>query len=78
MKRRIGWEADNLTGVEVAKQLEAGGADLIAVHGRTREPVSYTHLDVYKRQLYKRAMFDTLRFRDGKRYEDQFFMLRWV
>ena len=26
-------------------------------------------------KLYKRAMFDTLRFRDGKRYEDQFFML---
>ena len=25
-------------------------------------------------KLYKRAMFDTLRFRDGKRYEDQFML----
>ena len=37
VKMRIGWDADHLTGVEVAKQLEANGADLIAVHGRTRE-----------------------------------------
>ena len=37
VKMRIGWDADHLTGVEVAKQVEANGADLIAVHGRTRE-----------------------------------------
>ena len=29
VKMRIGWDADHLTGVEVAKQLEANGADLI-------------------------------------------------
>lgn len=37
VKMRIGWDADHLTGVEVAKQCEANGADLLAVHGRTRE-----------------------------------------
>ena len=28
----------------------ACGSDVIAVHARSYEPVSYTHLDVYKRQ----------------------------
>lgn len=37
VKMRIGWDETNLTGVEVAKQCEANGADLLAVHGRTRE-----------------------------------------
>ena len=37
--------------------------------------VSYELGDFAWNKLYKRAMFDTLRFRDGKRYEDQFFML---
>ena len=37
VKMRIGWDEANLTGVEVAKQCEANGADLLAVHGRTRE-----------------------------------------
>ena len=37
VKMRIGWDEPNLTGVEVAKQCEANGADLLAVHGRTRE-----------------------------------------
>ena len=45
VKMRIGWDADNLTGVEVAKQLEAGGADLIAVHGRTREQMYIPPID---------------------------------
>ena len=37
VKMRIGWDAEQLTGVAVARQCEANGADLIAVHGRTRE-----------------------------------------
>lgn len=37
VKMRIGWDEANLTGVEVAKQCEGNGADLLAVHGRTRE-----------------------------------------
>ncbi len=31
VKMRIGWDAEHLTGVEVAKQCEANGADLIAI-----------------------------------------------
>ena len=46
VKMRIGWDADHLTGVEVAKQLEANGADLIAVHGRTREQMYIPPIEV--------------------------------
>ena len=45
VKMRIGWDTDHLTGVEVAKQLEANGADLIAVHGRTREQMYIPPID---------------------------------
>lgn len=37
VKMRIGWDEAHRTGVEVAKQCEGNGADLLAVHGRTRE-----------------------------------------
>lgn len=46
VKIRIGWDAEHLTGVEVAKQCEANGADLIAVHGRTREQMYIPPIDV--------------------------------
>ncbi len=36
-KIRIGWTADSINAVECAKILEQNGADMIAVHGRTRE-----------------------------------------
>ena len=36
VKIRKGWDEDNVNAVEVAKALEAGGADAITVHGRTR------------------------------------------
>ena len=45
VKMRIGWDADHLTGIEVAKQSEANGADLIAVHGRTREQMYVPPID---------------------------------
>lgn len=45
VKMRIGWDADHLTGVEVAKQCEANGADLLAVHGRTREQMYIPPID---------------------------------
>ena len=45
VKMRIGWDADHMTGVEVAKQLEGNGADLIAVHGRTREQMYIPPID---------------------------------
>lgn len=37
VKMRIGWDEDNICAVEFAKRMEAAGADLITVHGRTRE-----------------------------------------
>ena len=36
-KIRIGWDANSINAVEVAKIIEAAGAAAIAVHGRTRE-----------------------------------------
>lgn len=36
-KIRAGWDSNNLNAVEVAKILEYNGADMVAVHGRTRE-----------------------------------------
>ncbi|HWQ79354.1 MAG TPA: tRNA dihydrouridine synthase DusB [Anaerovoracaceae bacterium] len=37
VKIRIGWDAENVNAVEIAKALEAAGAKAIGVHGRTRE-----------------------------------------
>ena len=56
VKMRIGWDADHLTGVEVAKQCEANGADLIAVHGRTREQMYIPPIDAGAIAAIKRAV----------------------
>lgn len=45
VKMRVGWDADHMTGVEVAKQCEGNGADLLAVHGRTREQMYIPPID---------------------------------
>lgn len=37
VKIRSGWDDENINAVEFAKRLEYNGADLITVHGRTRE-----------------------------------------
>jgi nifR3 family TIM-barrel protein len=37
VKIRAGWDEDNVNAVEFAKALEAAGAAMITVHGRTRE-----------------------------------------
>ncbi len=37
VKIRIGWDSQHICGAEFAKRLEASGAALITVHGRTRE-----------------------------------------
>jgi len=37
VKMRIGWDRDSLNAVEFARVIEDAGADLICVHGRTRE-----------------------------------------
>jgi tRNA-dihydrouridine synthase B len=36
-KIRIGWDADSINAVEIAKVIESAGASAIGVHGRTRE-----------------------------------------
>lgn len=46
VKIRIGWDEDTINAVEVAKRIEAAGADAITVHGRTKAqmyapPVNY-------------------------------------
>ena len=56
VKMRIGWDADHLTGVEVAKQVEANGADLIAVHGRTREQMYVPPIDAGAIAAIKQAV----------------------
>ena len=56
VKMRIGWDADHLTGVEVAKQCESNGADLIAVHGRTREQMYIPPIDAGAIAAIKRAV----------------------
>ena len=38
VKMRIGWDAEHLTGVEVAKQCEANGADLMIGRGALGDP----------------------------------------
>lgn len=37
VKLRIGWDAETMNGVELAKRCEAAGAALLTVHGRTRK-----------------------------------------
>ena len=56
VKMRIGWDAEHLTGVEVAKQCEANGADLIAVHGRTREQMYVPPIDAGAIAAIKQAV----------------------
>lgn len=56
VKMRIGWDVDHLTGIEVAKQCEANGADLIAVHGRTREQMYVPPIDAKAIAAIKQAV----------------------
>lgn len=49
VKIRIGWDENSINAVEVAKRIEAAGADAITVHGRTKvqmyaPPVNYEEI----------------------------------
>ena len=53
VKIRIGWDEDSINAVEVAKRIEAAGADAITVHGRTKvqmyaPPVHYSEIAAVK------------------------------
>lgn len=56
VKMRIGWDAARMTGVEVARQCAANGADLLAVHGRTREQMYIPPIDTAAIAAIKRAV----------------------
>ncbi len=45
VKIRTGWDKDSVNAVEVAKRVEAAGADAITVHGRTREQMYASGID---------------------------------
>ncbi|MGN0984512.1 MAG: tRNA dihydrouridine synthase DusB [Gemmiger sp.] len=56
VKMRIGWDSEHLTGPEVARQCEAHGADLLAVHGRTREQMYIPPIDTGAIAAIKQAV----------------------
>ncbi len=45
VKIRTGWDSESINAVDCALAAEAGGADLIAVHGRTREQLYRPPID---------------------------------
>ncbi len=56
VKMRLGWDAGHLTAAEVARQCEAAGADLLTVHGRTREQMYAPPVDTAAIAAVKRAV----------------------
>lgn len=46
VKVRAGWDSETKNAVEVSKRLEAAGASLICVHGRTREQMYAPGIDI--------------------------------
>ncbi len=56
VKMRLGWDADHVTGPAVAKTCAANGADLLAVHGRTREQMYAPPVDAAGIAAVKQAV----------------------
>ena len=56
VKIRIGWDKNSINAVEMAKRLEACGASLICVHGRTREQQYAPFADWSEIEKVKRAV----------------------
>lgn len=56
VKMRLGWSTDRITAPEVARAVEAAGADLIAVHGRTRQQFYSPGVDLAGIRAVKEAV----------------------
>ena len=56
VKIRIGWDKNSINAVEMAKRLEAAGAALICVHGRTREQQYAPYADWTQIAAVKKAV----------------------
>ena len=56
VKMRLGWDADCMTGPAVAKACAANGADLLVVHGRTREQMYTPPVDAAGIAAVKQAV----------------------
>lgn len=56
VKIRIGWDKNSINAVEMAKKLEAAGAALICVHGRTREQQYAPYADWTQIAAVKKAV----------------------
>lgn len=56
VKIRIGWDKNSINAVEMAKILEAAGATLICVHGRTREQQYAPYADWTQIAAVKKAV----------------------
>lgn len=56
VKMRIGWDEEHLTGTQVAAACEENGADLLVVHGRTREQMYIPPVNVEAIAAMKKAV----------------------
>ncbi len=56
VKMRTGWDHLHKSAVEVAKAAEAGGAEMITVHGRTREEMYFPGVDLETIKQVKAAV----------------------
>ena len=56
VKIRIGWDKNSINAVEMAKRLEAAGAALICVHGRTRDQQYAPYADWTQIAAVKKAV----------------------
>lgn len=56
VKIRLGWDSESICAVEMAKRIEDCGADLITVHGRTREQMYAPFANLEEIAKVKRAV----------------------
>ena len=56
VKIRAGWDSESKNAPEIAKMLEAAGASLICVHGRTREQMYNPGIDINIISAVKKAV----------------------